>query len=183
MARLENLRVKVVDLGLIPRRSADGLPTEVYYLKVKELQDLLDFPDKAGDYLEVARARSKKRRRKKYLKEKALAAEFALGGHTNRLKEVLDGKDARCLGFFVREKRFMSATGFERAASGFVYLVGGKKVLITSSEAHRADLEFNIERLDKPYTGEDLEELIWNSGDRVYKGLYSSGGSSESFNE
>ena len=71
MAKLERLRKEVADLGLVPRREgSEGLPTEVYYLRVQELADLIDNPEKAPEYLERARARSRKRRRKKYLKEK-----------------------------------------------------------------------------------------------------------------
>lgn len=175
MARLEKLRQQVVDLGLIPAREGrEGLPTEVYYLRVKELAYLVDHPEEASRYIEIARARSKKRRRSSYLKEKVMGEAFdTSGGHTNRLLEVFSGEvDVTCLGTFTTKDRFMSETGFERAKMGFVYRLGsGRKVIITESEAHRLELELAIPRAYLDYMDDDLHELVWASKDRIYKSL------------
>lgn len=175
MAKLDNLRQQVVDMGIIPRREGkDGLPTEVYYLRVKELAHLVDNPEDSAKYIEIARARSKKRRRARYLKEKFITEAFdTTGGHTNRLLEIFKGAaSVECLGKFTSADRFMSETGFERAKVGFVYVIGGSgKLIVTESEAHRLELELGVSRVHCEYKEDDLDTLIWNSKDRIYKSL------------
>ena len=170
MARLERLRAEVADKGIIPRREGStGLPTEVYYLRVKELQELVDDPAKAEGYIEMARLRSKKRRRKKHLKDKAIQEQFGGGGHTERLIAVITQGPVKCLGTFESEERFMSETGFGRAKSGLVYQVGDRRILLTESEAHRAWQVQGVPMSYMAYRGTDLVQLIAASEDRIYE--------------
>ena len=173
MARLERLREQVADLGIIPRREGKtGLPTEVYYLKVKELAALVEDPSLASDFIEMARRRSKKRRRKKYLKDTNVVQEqFQGGGHTDRLREALLGGYVRCLGTFTTEERFVSETGFGKSKRGCVYEVGERKVVLTETEGEKAWLEWGIPRATGPYRGDDLVQLLSRSEDRLYRKL------------
>ena len=177
MARLAQLRAQVADLGIVPRRTnpdgttSEGLPTEVYYLKVKELAELVADPSLAEGYIEMAKIRSRKRRRKKYLKEKTIDKQFQPGGHTNRLREVLDSQSVKCLGGFESDERFISETGFARAKRGYIYQVGGRRIALTVSEANRAWIEFNIPVKNLPYREPDLTSILSISEDRIYKGM------------
>lgn len=182
MAKLERLREEVVEKGIIPRRldpktgePTKGLPTEVYYLKVKELAALVEDPSLAEDFIKRARIRSRKRRRKSHLKKKAMDTQFQPpgstgGGHTNRLREVLPAdKEVECLGKFTWHERFISETGFGKAKAGYVYRVMHRRILLTESEAERAHLEFGIPVKHLAYTGIDLQKLIGESEDRLYR--------------
>jgi len=174
MARLERLREQVVDLGIIPRREgATGLPTEVYYLKVKELAELVADPSLAPGYVEMAKLRSKKRRRKKYIKDKAMEEQFGAGegGHLKRLEVIISPeRTATCLGWFLAPDRFMSETGFSKSKRGYVYQLSDRRILLTDDEAHRAWVSFGIPIEGAGvYKGTDLQQLIFTSEDRIYK--------------
>lgn len=171
MSRLDRLRKEVADRGIIPRKDGStGLPSAVYYLRVKELAALLDDPSLAEDHIARAKIRSKKRRRKKYLKTKALDQQFEGGGHTNRLREVLPGDaEIECLGWFKWDDRFMSETGFGKAKTGYVYEVNDRRILLTESEAKRAWVEFSVPPKHEPYSGTDLQRIIGESEDRMYR--------------
>lgn len=170
MARLDRLRKEVVDLGIIPAGSGPtGLPTTVFYLKVKELAELIEDPSLAEGYIEMARLRSKKRRRKKHLRDKAIMQQFEGGGHTARLIEVITAGPIECLGQFEYEDRFMSETGFARSKTGFVYQVGDRRILLADSEAERAWQVQGVPMKYTRYRGTDLVALIGASEDRIYE--------------
>lgn len=172
MARLERLRQQVADEGIIPRREgAEGLPTEIYYLKVKELAQLVEDPTLAPSFIEMARIRSRKRRRRKYIKDKAVDAQFGAGyGHSDRVAAAL-GDHPRCLGFFIHKARIVSETGFAKAQSGYVYDVGDRRIVLADSEAQHAWVRLGVPMLDEPYDGDDLNTLLWVSVDRMYRPL------------
>lgn len=169
MARLERLRKEVADLGIIPRKEGTtGLPSACYYLKVKELAELLEDPSKAPEYIEMAKLRSKKRRRKKHLRDKAILEQFDGGGHTERLIKVITAGPIQCLGKFESSSRFISETGFARSTTGFVYQVGDRRILLADSEAERAHQIQGVPMSFAWYRGEDLVALIGASEDRLY---------------
>lgn len=170
MPRLDRLRKEVADLGIIPRREGTtGLPSACYYLKVKELADLLEHPEKADEYLEVARLRSRKRRRKKHQRDKAIQEQYGGGGHIERLIKVITSGPIECLGKFESSSRFISETGFARSTTGFVYQVGDRRILLADSEAERAHQIQGIPMKFTWYRGDDLIALIGASEDRLYE--------------
>ena len=172
MARLERLREQVADLGIIPRREGrTGLPTELYYLKVKELAELVADPSLAPGYIEMARHRSKKRRRKKYLKDKAIEEQFPLSGHSDRLRSVLAFPNAQCLGGFMSETRFISETGFSKAKHGYIYQAGDRRIALTVEEANQAWVALGIPLSHITYREPDLRSILTTSEDRLYRGL------------
>lgn len=172
MARLERLRKQVVDLGIIPPGSGPtGLPSAVFYLKVKELDALITDPSLAGEYLKMAKLRSRKRRRKKHLKDKAILDQFSGAGHTQRLIEVITAGPIKCLGRFESETRFISETGFARSKTGFVYQVGDRRILLADSEAERARQIQGVAMAFTTYRGSDLVELLGRSEDRLYEAV------------
>lgn len=174
MSRLETLREKVVEIGLIPAREGVRFPNAVYQLKVKELQDLLDHPDKASFYQEVAKKRSQKRRRKKYLKEKAIVEQFGeldpkLDTDSARVQAIFKDKEVTCLGKFTLSDYFISETGFSRSKSGYVYRVNHRKILLTDNEATFAHVRLDVNKVEKDYKDGDVEFLAGVSEDRIYK--------------
>lgn len=164
MGRLDRLRKQVAEEGIIPRRPGTELPTEVYYLRVAELQQLVDDPSLAEEYIARAKARSKKRTRAKKLKNEAVAREFGPAGQSQRVALVLEGEQVQCLGRFTHETRFVSHTGFARARHGYVYQVDDRRRILSESEAEHAWVRLGIPKKESVYREPDLNTLIWEAG-------------------
>lgn len=176
VGRLDRLRKEVADRGIIPRREGtEGLPSAVYCLRVAELDHLIQHPEEAPEYIERAKHRSRKRRRSKYLREKAFQGPEAPSGHGARVAAVLEGDAVRCLGSFVHTERFVSATGFARAKHGYVYEVErsgvAERVALSESEGDFAWVNLGVRRVHSRYPGTDLDAILWKGYDKAYRPL------------
>jgi len=170
MSKLERLRLEVADKGIIPRREgSDGIPTELFNLKVKELEQLLEEPALAAEYTQIARIRNKKRKKHISAKKKVYDSKYGgISGLTERLAILLQGAKVTCLGYFASDAHFISVTGNGRWKKGYVFEVDGEKLLLSNEEALHASLEYSIPLLAMQYDDTDIYLLIYNSRNALH---------------